>query len=88
MYLSAFLLEFFFNGLTYTLPKVKLLNLDKEKVMSFEVGNVVRLKSGSPAMTVAVVHDGGETVYVRWFDEASNDVKGNVVEVHCLDLDE
>lgn len=38
-------------------------------------------------MTVAVVHD-SETVYVRWFDEASNDEKGNVVEVHCLDLDE
>jgi len=41
----------------------------------FEVGDVVRLKSGSPAMTVDYIGIGpwGEdTVYAVWFEEGSD----------------
>lgn len=38
----------------------------------FKVGEVVWLKSGSPAMTVAALLQGGETVTVIWMDRSNS----------------
>lgn len=47
----------------------------------FKKGDVVRLKSGGPAMTVTTVADaaygGGQMVWVTWFDDNNKPANGN-----------
>jgi uncharacterized protein YodC (DUF2158 family) len=45
---------------------------------TFKVGDVVRLKSGGPSMTVTGVGDsmGTPTVWCRWFDEKKKEGYG------------
>jgi uncharacterized protein YodC (DUF2158 family) len=41
------------------------------KVTAIEVGDVVRLKSGGPRMTVAII-DSPQTAQVVWFENPGN----------------
>ena len=38
----------------------------------FKEGDVVQLKSGSPAMTICEVYNGGSFVYCTWYDFSNN----------------
>lgn len=40
---------------------------DKEPMNKFKVGDIVKLKSGGPALTVEEIR--GDTVLVFWFDK-------------------
>jgi uncharacterized protein YodC (DUF2158 family) len=48
---------------------------------AFKVGDVVRLKSGGPAMTVTSVEpgegDGGHAVFCIWFNAKGNEKSGH-----------
>lgn len=43
--------------------------------MDWKTGNIVRLKSGGPAMTVRFVESKG--VYCEWFDSGSGKIVGH-----------
>jgi uncharacterized protein YodC (DUF2158 family) len=51
----------------------------------FQKGDVVALKSGSPAMTVEEVHDDGRLSCI-WYDSTTNTVQGRLFSYECLDL--
>lgn len=58
---------------------------------TFKKGDVVRLNSGGPAMTVTGIgktaSSGVESVWVSWFDESGKPHNG-VYPVETVDLDE
>lgn len=49
-----------------------------------EPGDVVKLKSGGPAMTVVSVKDDG--VHCLWYAEMADEVKTAVIPAICLEL--
>jgi uncharacterized protein YodC (DUF2158 family) len=51
--------------------------------VTFEPGDVVALKSGGPAMTVAGVNEEG--LYCLWYGEADDEVKTAVVPAICVE---
>ncbi|RDI14581.1 YodC family protein [Flavobacterium sp. AG291] len=54
--------------------------------MSFKIGDVVRLKSGSPRMSVSEINSGNSYVKVEWYEDG----KINAYAFHAdqLKLDE
>lgn len=44
---------------------------------TFNLGDVVELKSGSPKMTVVVVGTDNKFVWVTWYDESTNKIQEN-----------
>jgi len=49
-----------------------------------EPGDVVKLKSGGPAMTVVAVKDDG--VHCLWYADMADEVKTAVIPAFCLEL--
>ena len=42
----------------------------------FKLGDKVKLKSGSPTMTIASYHiNGSATVHCHWYNEPTNEIK-------------
>lgn len=56
-----------------------LVNKHKETIMSFSKGDVVKLKSGGPEMTVVEVDD--EECFCRWFDSKGQQMSDNFEQV-------
>lgn len=52
--------------------------------MSLNVGDVVRLKSGSPYLTVVGFSQSDRKVQVRWYDNDSGDFKYASLESDAL----
>ena len=50
--------------------------------MDFSAGDIVRLKSGGPRMTIRWIEDGD--AYCEWFDD-KNEIKGNRFSLASLD---
>jgi uncharacterized protein YodC (DUF2158 family) len=50
--------------------------------MQFQVGDVVYLKSGGPAMTVETVKEGN--VWTKWFDDVKGEPKGTFFKPEML----
>jgi uncharacterized protein YodC (DUF2158 family) len=49
---------------------------------SFQEGDVVKLKSGGPAMTIAMIHNNEDkTAYVRWYNEPESKIDGAIIEL-------
>ncbi len=51
--------------------------------MAFEAGEVVQLKSGGPAMTVAAVDSAG--VHCVWYGESDDQIHAGVIAAVALD---
>lgn len=51
---------------------------------NFKEGDVVRLNSGSPFLTVVGFNQSDRKVQVRWYDNSSNDFKYAALEPAAL----
>lgn len=54
--------------------------------MSFKPGDVVKLKSGSPNMTVNLIRSSDGAIVVTWFDVSSDSIKTEVLSHSVLVL--
>lgn len=57
---------------------------DASASFPFEPGDVVKLKSGGPSMTVVAVKSDG--VHCLWYADMADEVKTAVVPAICLEL--
>jgi uncharacterized protein YodC (DUF2158 family) len=51
----------------------------------FKKGDVVKLKSGSPSMTVEEVHKNGQLSCI-WYDKETNTIQGRGFSYECLEF--